>query len=131
MAQETHKNPRELAARNLAVSLPAAGNTIILELPVEGITNIGVQVDVTVQALDAFIIQGKFNASGAFVTLYSAAGSYTSPAGLLIGASGDLTAQAAGTTGWFLMDVRGLYAIKVLASAAVDSALVDAYAGGS
>lgn len=131
MAQVTNRDRSELAAHSLAASLLAAGNTTLLELPTKGLTNVGVQVDVTVQALDAFLIQGKFNANGAFVTLYSAAGNFTTPAGLIINASGDLTAQAAGTTGWFLMDVRGLYAIKVLASAAVDGALVDAYAGGS
>lgn len=132
MAQETSRDPRHLAARNLAVVLPSASNAVILELPVDGLTSIGVQVDVTVRALDAFIIKGKFHASGAFVTLYSAAVDYTSPAGLLIGASGDLTAQGAATTGWFTMDVRGLYAVQVLASGTVDeTGRADVFAGGS
>jgi hypothetical protein len=48
----------------------------------------------------------------------------------MIKASGDLTGVAAAGSGWFVMDVRGLFEVNVLASAAVDSAAVSIYAGG-
>lgn len=120
-----------MVAKDTAISCPATGNTTLLEVPTAGLDNLAVQIDVTVQALDAFIIQGRFHPDGAFVTIYSAAGDYTAPVGLLVAASGDLTAQAAGTTGWFILDVRALYAVKVLASGAVNNALVSVYASGA
>ena len=135
MAQEysmTGGQTRQLmTAKNLAVTVGGTGNTTLLEVLVAGLDTISAEFKPTVQAFDAFAIQAKFHADGDFVTLYSTGGSFTSPAGLLIGASGDLTALAAAATGWFVLDVRGLYAVKVIASAAADSALVDVYAGGS
>lgn len=135
MAQSTSQTGGQtrqlLTAKNLAVSAPAAGTTTLIEVPTAGLHTLGVQVDVTAQALDAFAITARFNESGGFVTLYSTAGSFTTPAGLLIGASGDLTTQGAGTTGWFVLDVRGLYSVKVTCSGAVNNALIDVYAGGA
>ena len=135
MAQITTGYPGQhdaaLTAESLAVACPAAGNTELLNLPVSGLSRIAVQVDVTVQALDAFIIQIKLHPSAAFQTLFSAASDYTSPNGLLVGASGNLTAQAAASSGWFIMDVAGLHAVKVLASGAVDGCLVSARANGA
>ena len=135
MAQEysmTGGQTRQLmTAKNLAVSVPGTGSTTLLEIGVAGLDTISAEFKPTVQAFDAFAIQAKFHAGGDFVTLYSSAGSFTTPAGLLIGASGDLTTLGAGATGWFVLDVRGLYAVRVTASAAADSAAVDVYAGGS
>ena len=121
-----------LVADNLAVSVAATGNTDLLIIPCLGLDRIMVEFAVTVQALDAFIIQAKATMAAAFVTLYSVTTDYTSPKGLLIGASGDLTLQGAGTTGWFIMEVSGLTEIKVQASANVaGAATVSIYAGGS
>ena len=136
MAQSTSQTGGQtrqlLTATNLAVSVPAAGTTTLLEVPTAGIDTMGLSFDVTVQALDAFAITARFNADSAFVTLYSTAGSFTTPAGLLIGASGDLTTQAAGTTGWFVLYTRGLHSVKVTCSANVaGAATVSVYAGGA
>ena len=121
-----------MSTKRTGMSTAAATTDIVLTLPVELLDRIAVQVDVTTRALDAFVIKGKFHKDGAFVSLYSAGASYTSPAGLLLGASGDLTAQGAGTTGWFIMDVRGLYEVQVLASGTIDgTGLISAYANGS
>ena len=132
MAQEASNTGGQvrqlLTAKNLAVSLPAAGNTTLLEVATAGLDQISVQVDVTVHALDGFVIQGRVSKDGAFFNLYTTG--YTSPTGLLLAASGDLTAQAASSTGWFILDVRSLYAVRVLASGASDGTLVDIYAGG-
>ncbi len=120
-----------LTAKNLAVAVAGTGNTDLLEFICAGIEQIGVEIKPTVHALDAFLIQAKFHPSGDYVTLYSSAGSFTSPAGLLLGASGDLTILAAAATGWFILDTRGLYAVRVQCSGAADGTLVDVYAGGS
>jgi hypothetical protein len=114
-----------------AVTVPASGNTALMTIPVAGLERIFVQVSVATQALDAFIVQGRCAAAASFTTLYSAAADFTAPAGLMVGASGDLTTLAAAASGWFIMDVRGLYEVKILASAAVDSAAVSVDAGGA
>jgi hypothetical protein len=112
-----------------AVACPATGNTALLTISTAGLERLFVQISVATQALDAFLIQGRAASGASFVTLFSAAGDFTSPAGLMVDASGDLTTLAASGTGWFVMDVRGLYEVKLLASGAVDSAAVTVYAG--
>jgi hypothetical protein len=47
----------------------------------------------------------------------------------MVGASGDLTTLAAASTGWFILDTRGLARVKVLASGN-GAATVTIYAGG-
>lgn len=136
MAQETqvtnHRlDKRTFQSKNAAVSVAVAGLTTLLELvDVGDLVRIFFQMDVTVAALDAFQVQGKFHEGGAYVALYSAAAAFTSPAGLIVGASGDLTAQGAGTTGWFVMEVRGLKSLRIQASANTNPATVSAFACG-
>lgn len=114
----------------LAVVVPGAGNTELITIPTAGLARIFVQFTVATQALDTFLIQAKASADAAYATLYSAAGHFTAPSGLLVWASGDLTAVAAAGSGAFVMDVRGLHSVRVLASAAADSASVSVYMGG-
>ena len=116
MAQTTEKVPGLLKIENLSVSVPQSGNTTILEVPVEDISFLGVELDVSSFLLDAFIVQGMMHPNGSFSTLYSSAGSYTTPAGLIVGASGDLTALAAGAHGWLLLNVLPLYAVRIQVS---------------
>ena len=121
----------ELTAANVGAVIPASGSTDVLTVPVHGMTNLGVQIVVGVHALDAFAIKARFHRDADFVTLYSTAGAFNTPAGLLIGASGDLTSQAVGT-GWFILDVRGLYEVRVSASGSVDDTTsISLYANGS
>jgi len=116
----------------LATSVVQTGNTSILEWQVFGFSQVGVHIAVTGQALDAFIIQGRWHDDASYETLFSAAADFTSPTGILVGASGDLTTLAAGATGWFSMDLKGLYEIKLLASSGhADGSTVSVYAGGS
>lgn len=112
------------------VSCPASGNTALLTVDTSRLDRIFVQFSVATQALDAFIIQGRCSADAAFETLYSTAAHYNTPTGLLVGTSGDLTAVAAGSTGWFILDTSSLYEVKILASGAVNNAAVTIYAGG-
>ncbi|MGE5524343.1 MAG: hypothetical protein ACM3SS_11555 [Rhodospirillaceae bacterium] len=137
MAQSTKVDVRSngvrpfLSASNASVSVPQSGNTTVLEIDVTELEQIFVEVAVATKLLDAFIISGKAHRDGSYLTLYSAGADFTSPAGLLIDASGDITTQAAGSSGWFLMDVRGLVAVKLQASGgdAVASS-VSVYASG-
>jgi len=113
-----------------AVTVGGTGNTTLLEIDTAGLSRIGFYFSVATQNLDAFIIAAKFGEGGSYSTLYSAAGDFTSPSGLLVGTSGDLTTVAASSSGWFIMDVSGVQGIRVQASAAADSASVTPYATG-
>ena len=131
MAQSVEKTLGKVIAKNEAVSVAASGNTDLLEIIVDTINELGVTILPTVQAFDAFLVLGKFHPDAAYVTLYSSAGAFTSPAGLVVDASGDLTTLAAAATGWVILDVRPLYAIKFQASAAAaGAATVSIYAMG-
>lgn len=120
-----------LYAENDSVSVPNGSVTDLLDIPTDRLSRIGVQVKVAVQALNAFVIRAKMHPSGDYMTLYSTSIAYTSPTGLLIATSSDLTALAAGSSGWFVLDVSGLYAVQVQVEAAVSSAVVTAYVKGS
>lgn len=77
-----------------------------------------VVLTVTGAALTGFTIAARPTPSQlASVTLYSTAADYTSPTGLLVGTSGDLTTQAVGT-GWFIMDVSSTYNVELYAQSA-------------
>jgi len=122
--------PNVRFSANSAVSVAAAGNTTILQQRVDGLERLFVQFDVATNNLDAFLIKAKAHPDATAVTLYSTATDFTAPAGLLLGASGDLTAVAAAGSGWFVLDVRGLHEVTVQASASGGAAAVTVYAGG-
>ena len=130
MAQNTSTTRGQLLADNVAVSVGTGAVTTLLDLPVADVDEVGIEVTPTTNAFDAFEVHGKFHPSGSYQTLYSSAGSFTSPVGLLIGASGDLTALAAASTGWLFIDTLPLYGLKVVASAAGGTATVTARAIG-
>lgn len=113
------------------VTVPAAGSTTLATFEANHIERLCVEIGVATQALDAFSIQVRMHSDGSFITLYSASGHFTSPSGLLIGASGDLTGLAAGATGWFILDTLGLDAVRLVASGAVNNAAVTLYAGAA
>jgi hypothetical protein len=120
MAQTTLINqnsmPRKfIEVSNPLVSVPQAGNTEIARISVVGCDRLTAEILVAGQALDAFIVKGKCTRDGADITLFSIATDYTTPAGIVIDASGDLTSQAVGT-GWLVLDVRGFYDISLHAS---------------
>ena len=73
------------------------------------------QVTVGVATLTDFDIAIISHPSGTFSTAYSVSADYTSPQGILIGTSGDLTVQAAGV-GWLILDVSGLSAVRFSAA---------------
>ena len=111
------------AKNDASVTIPAAGNTDILEMDVSQINRLAMEIRNTgAQAFDVFIVQGKAHPDGAYVTLLSAAADYTTPAGIVVDASGDLTILGAGATGWLIIDTLGFTKIKLQASANVAGA---------
>lgn len=116
MAQTQEVTSGGLSAANTAVTVAQSGNTTLLDLNVEHISALGIDIAVTGQDLDAFVVQGKMGRDSAYQTLYSAAADFTSPAGAVIDASGDLTVLAAAASGWLMLNTLGLAAVKILAS---------------
>ena len=79
----------------------AATLTTILTIDTKHSHQIGVEITETggANALDQFVINARFHGGGAYSTLYNASADFTSPSGLMVGASSDLTALAASATG--------------------------------
>ncbi len=116
MAQVTSKMPGSLRATNAAVAVPQAGSTQILDLNVEDISFLGVSIAVTSKLLGGFVIWAKMSPDDAFQIVRNSAGQFTAPTGIVLDASGDLTIQAAATSGWLLLDVLPFYAVQIYAS---------------
>lgn len=102
-----------------AAAQTVSADTLIFTLPVSGMKRLMVQLTAAVAALTALTIGVIPNAGGSASTIASIASDFTNPAGLMIGASGDLTILAA-STGWFILDVEGL-----------DSVIITADSGGT
>lgn len=117
--------------KRLVTSVPNGANTSLIILPVFGLSRILVKINPTVQNLNTFRILARCSTDDTNAVLYSTAAAFTGPVGLIVGASGDLTTLTAGSNGWFIMDVSGLFEVTIDAGAAVSSALVDVYASGS
>jgi hypothetical protein len=67
--------------------------------------------------LSAFTVEYQFNSDGGWASIASATANYTTPAGVIIKASGDLTGAASGSTVHYLiLDVRGAYAVRLKAA---------------
>ena len=137
MVQEVHSSPaRRLsfqAKTDAAIAIPAAGNTDIIELDVSQVARIALEIiNAGANAFDTFIVQGKVRPDSNYLTLLSAAADYTSPAGIVVDASGDLTVLGAGATGWLILDVLGFTKIRLQASANVAGATsASIFAGGA
>jgi hypothetical protein len=82
-------------------------------------------------AFDAFIVSGKVAPDGDWLTLLSAAADFTSPAGIVVDASGDLTTLAGGGTGWLILDVLGFNKLRIQASGATGGTSATVKAGGA
>ena len=120
-----------LTADNASVSVAVAGLTTILEVQVQSLSRLFVEILPVTNALDAFQVQVRANQSGNYITILSAAADFTAPAGVLAGASGDLTTLAAAATGWLLMDVFGFESVRLQASANTGVSTVTVHAGAA
>lgn len=111
-----------------AVVVPSGGRMLI-SLDTSKLTQLFAALTVAGAALTAFSIRTRPTpALFTAVTLYSTTADFTTPAGLLIGVSGDLSIQAIGV-GWFLMDVSAMQSVELWATSA-GSATVSLEIGG-
>lgn len=96
-----------------------------------GLTRLFVEIAIAGEALTEFAIKARPNADAADVTLYDAAGDFTGPTGVLVAASGDLTALGDGNTGWFIIDTSGMHSLTIAARTAGGVGLLSVEAGGT
>lgn len=136
MAQQVSRKPMTygqlLSANNVGVAVTTAALAEILKLIVESQERILVQVKNKsgANAFNAFQISVKANESADWAVLYSTGAAFTAPSGILVGASGDLTILPANTYGWFILDTRGIYAVRVEAKVAAADTTADVYVSG-
>ena len=132
---EVHTTPNSrilVSASNLAVPVTNSLTTLLEIASLNNVHRLWMDFAVTVHDLNAFAIQGKFHPSGSYRTLANAAAQFTSPTGVIFGASKDMTTCAAASNGWVCVDTTGLTSLRVQASSASASGtLVDIYAGAS
>ena len=76
-----------------------------------------VKLTVATAALTNFAISARATVAATYDTLYNTTADFTTPKGVLVGCSGDLTLQGVGN-GWFLMDVRGMESVRLHATSA-------------
>lgn len=113
---------------NLQVSVLTAALTPIFEFNCEGIDRILCQVTPGGQAFNAFSIEGKAHPDATYTVLYNAG--FATPTGILLGTSGNLAALAANTPGYFLLDCKGINALRIQAKSAVANTPADVYISG-
>ena len=113
---------------NVTKSIPATLTELIRIGNYAGkIQRIFVEIAVATAAIDQFVILAKTHESGSYHTLFSTAGDYTSPVGILLGTSGDLTAVASGSSGWFILDTLSLQDIQIKTASSSTASSVTAY----
>jgi len=129
MAQVISASPGVLQAKNTAQGL-STSSTVILEFTTPpNLFRIGCQIAPTVRNLTAFLVEAKFHPDGAYQTISSAV--TATPAAPITAASGTLATLAANSIGWFFMDVKGMYAVRISATCATDNTgLIDIFAAG-
>ncbi len=114
----------------LAKAVAQTGLTTLIEVKTANYDRLVAQIKVATHDLDAFVISAKASPYADYKTLRSASGSYTSPTGILLDCTGDLTAQVAATSNTFVLDVGGFYQVKLEASSAhAAGSAVDVYTG--
>lgn len=122
-------NLRYRITASLPATLVPASLTDMLTVNCRYIRQLFVQITVAAAALTGFAVKAKATkAAAASVTLFNAAGDYTSPFGLMVDASGDLTIQGIGS-GWFCLNVGGLEEITIAATSG-GTATIAIEAGG-
>jgi ubiquinone/menaquinone biosynthesis C-methylase UbiE len=103
--------------RQWVTNVPAALTEIARVIIPKGLRRIGFSITLAnVAAFNAFQFRGRIG--GIEFTLANAAAGFTTPVVPLIRASGDLTTQAANTSGFLLVDVEGLDEIALFATCA-------------
>ena len=96
--------------------------TTIKVIHTENYKRLMVRFTASVQAIDVFEISARCTAGGTDCVIAgpTAAGGFNNPTRPLLGASGDLTTLS-GATGWFYMDVEGIFEVAVAIAFAADN----------
>ena len=96
--------------------------TSIITIPTQNYKRLMVRFTASVQAIDKFQISARCVAGGTLCIIAgpTASGGFTSPIRPLLGASGDLTVLS-GATGWFYMDVEGIFDVDISIAFAADN----------
>jgi len=105
--------------------------TTVGEYPVGDMDGVGFHISNAGVLIDQFVIQAQFYDAGPWETMFSAAGDYTSPLGILIGTSGDLTGIADAATGWFIIYPKGIYKLRLRAASSGADTSITINGGGS
>lgn len=122
-----------LTFRNASAAVAVTGNTSLGEiLAGNAIDYLGVHVSNAAGggALDVFDVQFKYHPSAEYVTVATLATDYTNAVHPVTRASASPIALAAGASVFLVLDCRGVYAVKFLASADTDPATVTVEGGG-
>lgn len=121
-----------LRFQETGVPVAVAGTTEVAVIGVQGFEQLGFVVSnwVTGGDLDAFAVQYLFHPDGDYQTVASASGDYTTPNWPVLAASDDPTTLAGGSTAMIVLDVRGVYSVKITASANTTSTVVGLEGGG-
>jgi len=121
-----------VAKTDADVVVGTGANTLILEMDVSQLARLALEIlNVGANAFDSFVVEAKVNPDGNYIPILAVAADYTTPAGIVVDASGDLTALGAGATGWLILDALAFYKLKVTASAAVGATSARLFAGGA
>lgn len=128
MVTSVTRHHRERAA---IIKTVTAALTLIDTIVVTNYDALTVHLDNNGVTLDQFEIAGNVVKDGTFEILFNAAVDFTSPAGILIGASGDLTILADGAQGWFLLYPKGFYSIRIRAASSGADTVITQNSGGS
>jgi len=104
-----------------------ASESIVANIDVTHVERVSVEVSVSGDPLNSFSLHGRFHPAGSYRELYASAEDYTSPSGLLIGTSGDLSSL--GGIGWFILDTRALDVLQIKSSSFSETAL-NLFVGG-
>lgn len=126
--QDYNARPRRIIHTNLAATTVPGSSTLMLSIDCIGLERIFVQLQSATAALTNLTIKARANPDASAVTIASAAADFTSPSGLIVGASGDLTVLNG--SGWFLMDVRAIERVDLYATSG-GTATLAAQVGGA
>ena len=100
----------------------------LAEINVDGCSVLWARFTVGVAVLSAFHVDFRLAGQDDYFNIADAAGDYTSPAGPILGASGDLTSAALGSH-WIKLDVQGLHTVR-LRAAGTSSTVAGTYSKG-
>lgn len=121
-------------------TVSAAGNAVLATYDVKRRDRLSIEVAVSSQNLDSFIIEVRTHPNGSYNVIANSSSEFITPTGLIVGAetydasnvrlAGDLTTIVAGGRGLLILDVIGIESVRLSASAAADSSSVITRAMG-